>query len=484
MDSLFNYLSPFILFGCLVFVLLRVYHSFNNPLSALPGPTISKWSSVVITYYWFIGQRAQYVHSLHQKYGPIVRVSPDEVDICDLAAARDIHRVGGRFVKSEWYRRLVPHAIENVFSTTDPKLHSFYRRLLSSPITDASLKRFEPVIIDRVRFAIAKIAEELRTHGAADVFKWWTFMATDVIGELSFGESFRMLEYGKYSLDLECIASLQPIRTTFPFLIRLSEVVPLPMFRSAAEAGWRLSNYAQQSIERYRKLIALDPTAKSTLLTKLFNAEEDGLSDTEIRNQAQGYIVAGSDTTAVTLTYLVYSVCRDKTIRDRLVAEVSSLAEDFTEKDIRELPYLNQVINETLRLYSAVPSALPRVVPPERAYLAGYQLPAGVTVSTQAYSFHRDPRIFPDPERFNPSRWASPTKEMKEAFMPFGAGSRICLGMHLARIELRLATALFFRTFLHATVSAMTDEDDDMKPKMFFLLSPKGHRCLIQDQVD
>jgi cytochrome P450 len=156
--------------------------------------------------------------------------------------------------------------------------------------------------------------------------------------------------------------------------------------------------YARQSIQRYRKQLGSDP--KPTLMTPLFKAEgEDGLSEWDIVCEAQGYIVAGSDTTAVALTYLVYAVCRDQKVRGRLVAELATLPEDFTEQDTRELPYLGQVINETLRLYSSAPSALKRVVPPEGAYLAGYRLPGGVTVSTQAYTFHRDPTIFPDPER-------------------------------------------------------------------------------------
>lgn len=173
--------------------------------------------------------------------------------------------------------------------------------------------------------------------------------------------------------------------------------MPIPIFRRAAEAGWRLANYGEQSMARYRKMLAVDP--KPTLLTKLFDAGEEGLSDLDINYEAQGYIAAGSDTTAVTLTYLVYSVCRDEKIRDRLVGEVASLPEGFTEKDARDLPYLEQVINETLRLYSAIPAALPRVVPPEGARLVGYQLPGGVTVSMQAYSLHRDPRISPEPEK-------------------------------------------------------------------------------------
>ncbi|KAF7892846.1 uncharacterized protein EAF02_000384 [Botrytis sinoallii] len=69
---------------------------------------------------------------------------------------------------------------------------------------------------------------------------------------------------------------------------------------------------------------------------------------------------------------------------------------------------------------------------------------------------------------------------MKDAFMPFGGGSRVCLGLHLAEIELRLATAIFFRTLPYAKVSTLDDMNDgDMDPRIFFVLSPKGKRCLI-----
>jgi cytochrome P450 len=201
-------------------------------------------------------------------------------------------------------------------------------------------------------------------------------------------------------LDLEYTASLQPLRTTFPIILRLSKFVSLPIFHKAYAAAIRIASYAQQSIQRYKKVIADNPEdPKRTLFTRLFDAGKEGLTDLEILHNAIGYIVAGTDTTAVTLTYLTYNVCRDHAIRDALVAELQSLPADFTDAQCRELPYLGQVIDETLRLHAAAPSALPRIVPPEGATLAGYQLPPGVTVSTQAYSLHRDPSIWSDPER-------------------------------------------------------------------------------------
>ncbi|KAJ5377973.1 uncharacterized protein N7496_005382 [Penicillium cataractarum] len=478
--------APMIL-GSLIGILClhALYRRFTSPLSRIPGPEISKWTDIVYIYYWLNGRIPFYIHQIHEQYGPIVRTGPSRIDICDINAVKEIHKTNSRFLKSDWYRKLVPNNLENVFTTTDPSLHSSRRRLLASPISDSSLTRMEPIISSRVHMAVDRITEEMGKRGVADVFKWWLFMATDVIGELSFGESFRMLEAGEktqYSVDLEHISSLQPIRTTFPFLVRLGRYLPLPVFKQTADAGKRMGSYSLKSIERYKKMIAENPNdPKPTLFTKMFDSEKSGLTHDQIRQEAQGYIVAGSDTTAVTLTYLTWAVSRDTRVRDKLVEELATVPEPVVDRNLRDLPYLNQVINETLRLYTAVPLGLPRATPPEGATFSGYFVPGGTTVSTQSYSMHRDPTIFPDPHDFKPERWEEVTKDMKDASLPFGGGSRICIGLHLARMELRLGTALFFRKFPHARISTKEGmKEEDMVMKSFFLMAPQGHRCLIE----
>ena len=114
---------------------------------------------------------------------------------------KEIHKTNGRFLKTNFYRKLVSGAVHNIFSTIDPKFHAEHRRLLASPISDSSLTRLEPSIADRVGLTIRRMAEEQDARGAIDVFKWWLFMTSDIIGELSFGESFGMLESGKVRED-------------------------------------------------------------------------------------------------------------------------------------------------------------------------------------------------------------------------------------------------------------------------------------------
>lgn len=144
----------------------------------------------------------------------------------------------------------------------------------------------------------------------------------------------------------------------------------------------------------------------------------------EITANAMSLIVAGSDTTANTLTYLTWEVCRHPEVKQQLLQELQTLPADYNEGDLRQLPYLDHVINETLRVHSIAPALLPRVVPPEGANIAGHWLNGGTVIATQAYTMHRSESIFPDAETFNPLRWADTTKDMKDSFMPFGRGSR------------------------------------------------------------
>lgn len=172
-------------------------------------------------------------------------------------------------------------------------------------------------------------------------------------------------------------------RVTFPTLIASSAILPIPLFKQVQEAGCRMAQYAHQAIENYQSVIEKNSeNPKEILFTKMFDGGPEGLKLEEIIPEAGGYIEAGSDTTAITLTYLVWAVCRKPFIRDKLVAEVSALPPYFTQDSVRDLPCLNQVIQEALRIRSAVPSALPRTTPPEGASLAGYRIPGGVTVST------------------------------------------------------------------------------------------------------
>jgi cytochrome P450 len=152
-----------------------------------------------------------YIHDLHRRYGPVVRVSPGEVDVLDQEAFKTIHRIGGGFVKDKWYSKFRVGDAEDVFSMLDPAKHARRRRLLAPLFSNSAiLKNWYPVITGKIDLTITNIQAEAREAGEVDIFKWWTFMTADVISHLAFGEPFGMVAAQK-------VCPTQPRHvTTFP----------------------------------------------------------------------------------------------------------------------------------------------------------------------------------------------------------------------------------------------------------------------------
>lgn len=125
-----------------------------------------------------------------------MRVGPHEVDIADISAAKEIHRVGGKYLKSEFYDNIGHRGSKTLFNQTDPQRHALRRKLLSAEMARVSVTQLEPEVMQRIKLTMQRMGEENNQRGVIDVFKWWTFMAADVITELSFGDSFQTTEHG------------------------------------------------------------------------------------------------------------------------------------------------------------------------------------------------------------------------------------------------------------------------------------------------
>ena len=174
-------------------------------------------------------------------------------------------------------------------------------------------------------------------------------------------------------------------------------------------------------------------------------------------SEMMDHTAAGHETSAVALTYLFWELSQHPKLQEQLRQELLSLKlpilfpsvndkhspefHPFPEslpstKDLDSLPILHAIVMETLRLHSPIPGPQPRITPSQPATLAGYSsLPPNIRVSAQAYSLHRNPDVFPDPESWKPERWLQPSdkqEEMKRWFWAFGSGGRMCVGSNLA----------------------------------------------------
>lgn len=191
---------------------------------------------------------------------------------------------------------------------------------------------------------------------------------------------------------------------------------------------------------------------------------------------AQGLTVAGTDTESVTLTYLIWNVLICPDVKKKLPDEIDSHPESISFVELSKLTHLNNVMNEALRMWPAAPGSLYRMAPDAGYAFQKFEVPGRTRVNTQAWTFHHDPTVFPYPEKFVPDRWLHPTPQMQEAFMPFGAGARICIGIQLAKMELLHGTFAFFKACPNA-VAISTEAD--MAPVDYFLMKPKAQECLI-----
>ena len=169
-----------------------------------------------------------------------------------------------------------------------------------------------------------------------------------------------------------------------------------------------------------------------SLLLDAVNEDGHGLTDTQIRDQVMTLLFAGHDTTTATIAFLFHELARHP-------EEDARLAEDPDR--------LERVIDETLRLYP------PAWVGPRRTVrevtFAGHAIPAGLPVAYSSYVSHRLPHVFEDPHAFRPDRMAPEARAAlpRGAYVPFGAGSRICLGMRFGQAEIRVIARRILRDF-------------------------------------
>jgi cytochrome P450 len=174
----------------------------------------------------------------------------------------------------------------------------------------------------------------------------------------------------------------------------------------------------------------------------LLAAHERGdLSMAEVEDNMVGTLLAGHDTTAVALTYILYELSEHPAVRTALVEETRDVVDDGLpdSDDFDALERTRNVVREGLRLYPPTWSVNREAT--EAVTLGGYDLPAGAQVMLPQWVLHRDERYWEDPETFDPDRWTRDVDRPEYAYFPFSGGPRHCIGMRFARLELVMALA-------------------------------------------
>jgi cytochrome P450 len=225
-------------------------------------------------------------------------------------------------------------------------------------------------------------------------------------------------------------------------LIHLPLAWPLPRHTRLRRAVAALDRVVFELIAERRA----DPTPKSDILGMLLAARDDdgsGMHDQQVRDEVMTLFVAGHETTANALTWALDLLARHPDIAERLASEARAVLAGRAPRleDLPALPYALQVFKETMRLYP--PAYMVGREATTAVTLRGFELPAGATVIVSMYGMHRRDDLFPEPERFDPDRFA-PEREQalpRGAYLPFADGPRVCIGNHFALMEGQLVLA-------------------------------------------
>ena len=223
------------------------------------------------------------------------------------------------------------------------------------------------------------------------------------------------------------------------------EKLPTPGNRRFNAVRSRLWKTIEGIVNSYRR--EGEETDHGDLMSALVSARYDDTNEPmtaeQVRAEVIAILMAGTESTTVTLSWLFYELSQHPEIERRVHDEIDTVAngKPITYNDIAALEYTNRVINETLRRHTPLWFVLRRSV--AATELGGIQIPAGASVLYSLAALHRDPTLYSDPLRFDPDRWlAQPIKELpKGAFIPFSTGAQKCIGDHFAMTEMIVMVA-------------------------------------------
>ncbi|KAF7974446.1 hypothetical protein HWV62_12184 [Athelia sp. TMB] len=419
-----------------------------HPLAQYPGPILNKLSKLTMAWKMYEGQQHLYYQKMHEKYGDIVRVGPNELSISRADTIVPILGPSGLPKGVFWYNRAPAGSPGALITYRDRDQHKARRRLWDRAFSTASVKGYDDLIIARMRELTAQF--EKRSGQIIDLSLWVSFF--------SFGAGFDMMQNGSDVTGvwaaLDAMNIMTAVLAHIPWSFTYQRLIP-----GIGGPRERFLNVAKAYVSRR---IQRGSVIKDLFYHLTDEAGLEPIKPTMPAVFADGAlaVVAGSDTTATTLSVLFYYLLIQPEHFQRLRAEIDQFFPDKTETtDFTKMvgmPFLNACMNEALRLVPPVLDGSPRSSPDSQGCTVGpYYIPPGQQILPHFYTIHHNPDYFTDPDSFIPDRWlpssafasAPGVKHEISAFNPFSFGPMACVGKNLALVELRGVTCFVVQKF-------------------------------------
>lgn len=437
-----------VIFSGLSYIVVPLIWDFvASPSRAIPGP----WASRFTRFWYFNKVRAGSFHheniALHEKYGPIVRLAPGYFSVA--APEKIVYGIGSKFPKGDWYQgwKHPSPSRWTLFPDQDLKRHAETRKRFQSLYSMSALLSYEVYVDECIDIFLDKLNNFAQLGTSIDLAHWFQCYAFDVIGEITFSERFGFLDKGA---DIEGIMTALDKSMVYSTLIgifpKLHPIIYAIMEKipgTGAAGRTYLMSFVQRKIDERnairktgahnrRALNIDDNVAPQDFLDKMADAQQhnpEKVTPYHLFMMGMSNIIAGSDTTAVSLASVVHNLTTNPRVLSKLREEIKEHGlwdKRITFKASQEMPYLQAVIKEALRMHPATGLPLWRVVPVSGVQLGEHWLPHGTNIGVNSWVAHYNKSVFGDDAHvFRPERWEEAKrdsgdryKKMEANFMP------------------------------------------------------------------
>ncbi len=322
------------------------------------------------------------------------------------------------------------------------------RKLVQPAFHRRRLEALFGMMVERVSSCVRRFEDVAAAGRAVDLTPLLSQLTLDVISRAMFSSDVQgaAADVSRHISTLNGYA-LRMLRR--PWLFLLPRRFPTPFNRTQVHALRSLDQIVRDIIQRRRTSGEPCDDLLGMLLTATEEGSSRGMTDRQLHDEMMTIFVAGHETTANAMAWLLYQVSMNPEVEERLFAEIDSNWPDagLSMEGLAQFPFVRQVIEESLRLYPSIWSVGRRCTEPDE--LGGCRIPLGMNVVIPIFHIHRSGRYWENPDRFDPDRFGPDRRPSPESmvYFPFGAGPRSCIGNHFALQELMIMTVQFFRHF-------------------------------------
>ncbi|KAJ1796211.1 hypothetical protein LPJ59_003886 [Coemansia sp. RSA 2399] len=425
-----------------------VYLLHFAPLSKIPGSWISKLTFLKIKFNALFGLLGDACEDDYYKYGDIYVIGPNVVTICDPADCRTVLSTH-RFAKSEMYEHfvLIDHTM---FTTRSAEVSHVRRRQVGPAFTPGYLTAMEPTILECGIHSMRQkwdgmIDGSASNEAVVPYSQHFSLVSFDIVGALGYGQRFNSLKENSGKIvdwvkNYNRLAQLYfafPIASSFPFNLTT---------RSLVKSKDDLSAFGDNAAELRREKLKSGALAEKPkdLLQALIDTEDPEsrvrMTQKQITAQNIGFLIGGTDTTSLTMSWTLHYLLLYPDIYKRAVREVrSKFSHSHTitySEGKSQLPFIDACIYESMRIRAVSGVILPRIVPKGGATFQGHFLPGGTQICVNVAGANHHKETWENSRHFMPERFLGDGEKRKHDVLTFSAGIRICPGRNLAKYEM------------------------------------------------